>query len=124
MIAQMPAQARVSSAPASTALVPAADGLLNDELSEEELDQIFRDRKASIEQKFEAQTEEPTSFMRQPEEPGSKEKLLQLMRQMRQQQEEESGTSPTTSPSNLTKEPKSGLFLTGLGDDGPDLIAP
>jgi len=124
MIVEMPAQARVSSAPASTALVPASDGLLNDELSEEELDQIFRDRKASIEQKFEAQTEEPTSFMRQPEEAGTKEKLLQLMRQMRQQQEEESGTSPTTSPSNLTKEPKSGLFLTGLGDDGPDLIAP
>jgi len=124
MIVELPAQARVSSAPASTALVPAADGLLNDELSEEELDQIFRQRKASIEQKFEAQTEEPTSFMRQPEEASSKEKLLQLMRQMRQQQEEESGTSPTLSPTNLPSQPKSGLFLTGLGDDGPELIAP
>mmetsp|Transcript_72944 Transcript_72944/g.128838 ORF Transcript_72944/g.128838 Transcript_72944/m.128838 type:complete len:598 (-) Transcript_72944:178-1971(-) len=109
-------QGRVSSAPASTAVVPAGDnGILHDELSESELEQIFKDRRATIESRFEADVEEPQSFMRQPEDQAAKEKLSQLMRQMRQQQEEESGASTTTSPANA-KAPASSFFLTG-GDE-------
>jgi len=112
-------QGRVSSAPASTAVVPVGDnGILNDELSEEELDQIFKERRATIESRFEADVDEPQSFMRQPEDQAAKEKLAQLMRQMRQQ-EEESGASTTVSPANA-KAPASSFFLTG-GDEGDSL---
>jgi len=93
------------SAPAKAEAGGMSQGILSDDLTEAELDQIFRDRKKTIEKKFEEPVEEPSSFMREPEEASTKEKLLQLMRQMRQ--EEESGA-------NQNQTPKAGLFLTGL----------
>eukprot|EP00440_Ansanella_granifera_P011215 gb/GFBE01012166.1/.p1 GENE.gb/GFBE01012166.1/~~gb/GFBE01012166.1/.p1 ORF type:complete len:592 (+),score=128.02 gb/GFBE01012166.1/:1-1776(+) len=123
---QSKGQGRASSAPASTAMVSAApqggsEGILDDDLSEEELDQIFRERRATIEARFEAPIEEPQSFMRQPEEAGTKDKLSQLVRMMRQQQDEESGTSPAQSPTSPKATPSS-LFLTGIGEDGSDAV--
>ncbi|CAE8629739.1 unnamed protein product, partial [Polarella glacialis] len=121
---------RASSAPASTALVSAQAGnssaILADELSEEELEQIFAERRATIERNFEALasgTEEPASFMRQPEDSTTKEKLSHLMRQMRQQQQEEEsgGTSSPGQASPTKRPPASSLFLTGIGEDQVDL---
>ncbi|CAE7186122.1 Xrra1 [Symbiodinium pilosum] len=114
--------ARAASAPAKAAPLPAAegmgisDGILSDDLTEEELDQIFRERKQTIENRFEEPVEEPSSFMKEPEDAATKEKLAQLMKQMRQQEEEQSGVSQTP------KEKPSGLFLTGLGEDAPEPV--
>mmetsp|Transcript_13027 Transcript_13027/g.31058 ORF Transcript_13027/g.31058 Transcript_13027/m.31058 type:complete len:556 (-) Transcript_13027:55-1722(-) len=112
--------ARAMSAPATTALQPVAertsvpDGILSDDLTEEELDQIFKERKQTIESRFEEPVAEPTSFMKEPEDATTKEKLMQLMKQMRQQEEESSGSPGAT---QTPKEKPSGLFLTGLGED-------
>lgn len=97
--------ARAISAPAAET-GGMSQGILSDDLTEEELDQIFKDRKRTIEKRFEEPVEEPGSFMREPADAATKEKLLQLMRQMRQAEESVGGTQNQT--------PKGGLFLTGL----------
>lgn len=97
--------ARAISAPAAET-GGMSQGILSDDLTEEELDQIFKDRKRTIEKRFEEPVEEPGSFMREPADAATKEKLLQLMRQMRQEEESVGGTQNQT--------PKGGLFLTGL----------
>ncbi|CAE7695900.1 unnamed protein product, partial [Symbiodinium necroappetens] len=118
----MAMNARAASAPATTAPVAEhlgiSDGILSDDLTEEELDQIFRERKQTIENRFEEPVEEPFSFMKEPEDAATKEKLAQLMKQMRQQEEEQSGASPGAS--QTPKEKPSGLFLTGLAEDAPE----
>mmetsp|Transcript_41356 Transcript_41356/g.96540 ORF Transcript_41356/g.96540 Transcript_41356/m.96540 type:complete len:546 (-) Transcript_41356:58-1695(-) len=117
----MAMNARAASAPATTALVAEhlgiSDGILSDDLTEQELDQIFRERKQTIENRFEEPVEEPLSFMKEPEDAATKEKLAQLMKQMRQE-EEQSGVSPGAS--QTPKEKPSGLFLTGLAEDAPE----
>eukprot|EP00931_Biecheleriopsis_adriatica_P118258 TRINITY_DN93703_c0_g1_i1.p1 TRINITY_DN93703_c0_g1~~TRINITY_DN93703_c0_g1_i1.p1 ORF type:complete len:595 (-),score=163.17 TRINITY_DN93703_c0_g1_i1:61-1845(-) len=122
--ARAQSQARVSSAPASQQIVPVkaaeGEGILNDELSEEELDQIFQERRATIEARFEEPTDEPASFMRQPEEPGTKEKLSMLMRQMRAQQEEEQMGATQNMSAASPKVAPSSLFLTGIGEDAAE----
>merc|ERR1712217_323177 len=42
-----------------------AGGILSDDLSEEELEIIFRERRAKIDREFKKDIEEPASFMRQ-----------------------------------------------------------
>lgn len=57
-------------------------GILNDDLSEEELDQILRERQAHIDRKFKAEIKEmPASFMRKPpfEDSSTKQRLQRLM---------------------------------------------
>lgn len=75
----MAMNARAASAPATTAPVAEhlgiSDGILSDDLTEEELDQIFRERKQTIENRFEEPVEEPFSFMKEPEDAATKEKL-------------------------------------------------
>ncbi|CAJ1366069.1 unnamed protein product [Effrenium voratum] len=93
--------------PAMPAPAGLGGGILSDDLTEEELEQIFKDRRQTIEKRFEEPVDEPISFMREPEESSTKEKLSQLMRQMRQQEEGESG-APVATPK------ATGLFLTGL----------
>eukprot|EP00913_Durusdinium_trenchii_P029494 g27647.t1 len=100
----------VPSAPGKAEPAGMSQGILSDDLTEAELEQIFKDRRKTIEQRFEEPVEEPNSFMREPDDASTKEKLIQLMRKMRQ--EEESGGA-TQTPKGHTS-PGSGLFLTGL----------
>lgn len=108
-IMEMNARA-VPSAPGKAEPAGMSQGILSDDLTEAELEQIFKDRRKTIEQRFEEPVEEPNSFMREPDDASTKEKLIQLMRKMRQ--EEESGGA-TQTPKGHTS-PGSGLFLTGL----------
>ncbi|CAE7342614.1 Xrra1 [Symbiodinium natans] len=57
------------------AIVLFVSGILSDDLTEEELDQIFRERKQTIENRFEQPVAEPTSFMKEPQDAATKEGL-------------------------------------------------
>ncbi|CAK9031779.1 Leucine-rich repeat transmembrane neuronal protein 4, partial [Durusdinium trenchii] len=46
--------------------------ILSDDLTEAELEQIFKDRRKTIEQRFEEPVEEPNSFMREPDDASTK----------------------------------------------------
>lgn len=73
----------VDERPPATVFVEKPIEILNDDLTEEELDQILRERRAHIERQFKATPQEPpASFMRKPpfgEGSSSKQKLQMLM---------------------------------------------
>jgi len=87
--------------------------LTRDELSEDELDKMFRDRRTRRERHLEIQVDEPPSFMRRVPFPEDEETIRKLSLMNR-----EGETSPAD-PS--TPQPtSSSLFLTTVGDEAGD----
>jgi len=97
--------------------------VLHDDLSEEELDAIFRERRANIERKFNAPAEEPVSFMRPTpfQVSAAAGRKLGLAGPAGDEEEEATGAaSPASLPSGVAPRPSSSaIFITGMsGDDG------
>merc|ERR1712190_297152 len=91
-----------------------ASPILNDDLSDAELDQIFRERRAKIEQDFRLPTDEPTSFLRpRPFAFDPKDKLAQRL-----------GEAPfPVEDEYVPRSPKraaSGVFLTSTSEIADD----
>jgi len=92
--------------------------ILSDELSDEELDQIFRARRENIDRKFNQEVEEPASFMRPT--PFAVSAAAGQKLGLSPQTEEDHSATPQAQPS--ARRPSSGLFLTGLGEEPGDLF--
>lgn len=99
----------------SVELPAMSSGILDDDLSEEELNQLLRERRSKIDLDFKSIVDEPRSFMRSapfPEDdlarhrPGSASRL-----------EDESTLMGTSS---IMKRSSSNLFLTGIGEEAPE----
>lgn len=97
--------------------VQSVPGLFTDDLSEEELDRIFQERRANIDRRFRAEVDEPLSFMRPPPFPISAAAGQKLnMSQNRQPEDEDFGGARRPS--------STAAFLTAVGDDPADLGRP
>eukprot|EP00927_Polykrikos_kofoidii_P061537 TRINITY_DN56374_c0_g1_i1.p1 TRINITY_DN56374_c0_g1~~TRINITY_DN56374_c0_g1_i1.p1 ORF type:complete len:676 (+),score=126.05 TRINITY_DN56374_c0_g1_i1:196-2223(+) len=124
-----PAPTTMSSAPKRTGPVvvtcgqdgvpTAPPGLLTDDLSEEELDQIFRERRMNIDRRFAMEVDEPASFMRPPPFVVSAAAGQKLNISQNKQIEEEEETSQAT----VKRPSSSAAFLTSVGDDSAELLS-
>mmetsp|Transcript_40661 Transcript_40661/g.126748 ORF Transcript_40661/g.126748 Transcript_40661/m.126748 type:complete len:555 (+) Transcript_40661:38-1702(+) len=100
-------------------LLPASSGILDDDLSEDELEQILRERRAKIDQDFKASSDEPRSFMRRS--PFPEDDMARCRVGSPSGLEEESSINAL---SGVSKRSSSALFLTGLGDEASDMTSP
>mmetsp|Transcript_92541 Transcript_92541/g.289704 ORF Transcript_92541/g.289704 Transcript_92541/m.289704 type:complete len:555 (+) Transcript_92541:66-1730(+) len=100
-------------------LLPASSGILDDDLSEDELEQILRERRAKIDQDFKASSDEPRSFMRTSPFPEDDMARCRVGSPSRIEEE-----SSITALSGVSKRSSSALFLTGLGDEASDMTSP
>jgi len=116
----LPARAGASSAPI------AGEGMLSDELSEDELDQILEERRANIDRAFQEPVEGPTSFIKVPPFAASaSERANQKLARMHGAEEVVAEVrSPTpVGRASAAPGPASTFFsLTGLGEEAADLI--
>lgn len=103
----------------SYAIVPAsAPAVLADDMSDGELEQMFRERRANLDRKFAAPVEEPTSFMKPPPFTASIALSTKLARASAPD-DEAAAAAPPRQPS------KSTLFaLTSVGDELADVARP
>jgi hypothetical protein len=114
---KLPNQRTVSfhSTDRETAIVPLPPSVevasTHDELSEEELEQMFRERRKRRERKLEIQADEPPSFMRRVPFPEDEETIRKLQAPADLHTADPSTPQPTSSH----------LFLTTVGDDGGDV---
>lgn len=108
----MHTEALVPSSGERPSVVAGTHGIMDDDLSENELDAIFRERREKIDKAFNAQAEEPASFMNPipfeiTAQAGVKLGLVK-------RPEEESMDSRLTRGSSGGRE---GFFLTGVGEE-------
>lgn len=97
----------------SSALGAGAHGIMNDDLSEEELDAIFRERRAKIDKAFNAPAEEPASFMNPIPFEITAQAGVKLGLVKKPEEDDMVGLFGPARGSSGT----AGVFLTGVGDE-------